>query len=246
MTFGHGVGDLETWPARLEARLAEGGLSAQVFNAGLPDYGQAEEFVSLKEFLPVLTPDLVLLGFCVSNDVLNNLRCSEELPVRSEPNAFAQFIDHPLLTNPLARWSRAYRYGVWTYGRHWLRYELMHEPEALARTGRWLERLHAISRGADGRTIPMGLVLVPTVHQVSKTLSERIGRTVRVNDAVLSLCTELGLPALDPLAALRLETEPLYIPVDRHMNRAGNDALARAIVPFARELLELDATDQRR
>jgi len=62
-TFGFGVGNRETWPARLEATLRKGGCpTARVINAGTISYGVFQELDLLMEHLSGLKPHVVIHG----------------------------------------------------------------------------------------------------------------------------------------------------------------------------------------
>ena len=62
-TFGLGVADHETWPARLAHRLSVNGLDAEVINTGVPGYTayQGKRFLETAGW--ALKPDLLIVGF---------------------------------------------------------------------------------------------------------------------------------------------------------------------------------------
>jgi len=68
VTFGLGVEDDETFPARLEALLREGGREAAVYNAGVPGYDTVQEGAVLERLRDVVRPDVVVVGW-LPNDV---------------------------------------------------------------------------------------------------------------------------------------------------------------------------------
>jgi GDSL-like lipase/acylhydrolase family protein len=78
-TFGDAVEAEEAWPAQLEAHLNRDGSSArwQVINAGIPGHGTGQQLLLSRMLGERLRPDVVVLGFTVVNDVLDNL-CVEE------------------------------------------------------------------------------------------------------------------------------------------------------------------------
>jgi GDSL-like Lipase/Acylhydrolase family len=78
-TFGDAVEADEAWPARLERRLDRGATATrwQVINAGIPGYGTGQELLLARMLAERLHPDVVVLGFTVVNDLLDNL-CIEE------------------------------------------------------------------------------------------------------------------------------------------------------------------------
>ena len=73
-TFGHAVEAAEAWPAVLEGLLnARGGPRYEVVNAGVGGYGTGQELLLYEELESRVEPDLVVVGFAVVNDVLDNL-----------------------------------------------------------------------------------------------------------------------------------------------------------------------------
>jgi hypothetical protein len=67
-TFGEGVGDDETYPARLQARLGPG---VEVINLGVHGYGHDQMLIHLREEGLRYQPDLVVLGY-YADDVARN------------------------------------------------------------------------------------------------------------------------------------------------------------------------------
>ena len=79
-TFGDAVEAEEAWPAQLETLLNRGGGSPgrwHVVNAGIPGHGTAQQLLLSRLLEERVRPDVVVLGFTVVNDVLDNL-CVEE------------------------------------------------------------------------------------------------------------------------------------------------------------------------
>lgn len=62
-TFGLGVEDDETWPAQLQAMLAERGVAAEVVNAGVPGYTAFQGLRWLEARAEELDPDLLIVSF---------------------------------------------------------------------------------------------------------------------------------------------------------------------------------------
>src|ERR1700757_1446958 len=68
---GHGVPLEQTMPALLETSLnkPEREKTVEVLNAGVFGYGPFLEYLYLKELMPSIKPDLVIVGFFIGNDV---------------------------------------------------------------------------------------------------------------------------------------------------------------------------------
>ena len=72
-TEGMQVGDDETFSARMREALDTPERRVDVANLGVSGYGTAEASAVLRVYGPRLQPDLVLLCFCLANDLPNNL-----------------------------------------------------------------------------------------------------------------------------------------------------------------------------
>jgi len=68
-TYGWGVDYPQTWGARLEADLRASGTDAQVFNLGVPGTGTADYAAIAARALPLLEPDVVLVGVLQGDDM---------------------------------------------------------------------------------------------------------------------------------------------------------------------------------
>ena len=112
-TFGDGVQLDETWPRQLEQRLNAAGPEYEVVNAGVGGYGTAHELLLSGTLVPSVQPDLVVLGFSVVNDVLDNL-CVDEASYgpRSHAPCFTLDGDRLALTEPGPSTGRPS--GSWT------------------------------------------------------------------------------------------------------------------------------------
>jgi len=88
-TFGNGVSQDETYPARLEALLSERahGLRVEVINAGVQGYDTEQEVRLLERFAPSLSPDIVLIGFYI-NDIGEVLRERKASMVEAKTGEF--------------------------------------------------------------------------------------------------------------------------------------------------------------
>lgn len=92
-TFGDAVQVDEAWPHRLEARLnGEAGRGVEVINAGVGGYGTAHALLLADILLPSVQPDVVVLGFSVVNDILDNL-CVDEVAYGRRTHAPCYTVD---------------------------------------------------------------------------------------------------------------------------------------------------------
>jgi lysophospholipase L1-like esterase len=84
VTFGLGVKEEKVFPEILEEMLNRkskvGGVRFEVVNAGIPGYGTAQEILQYQLYRQQLNPDMVILAFFVSNDLLDNLCIERILP----------------------------------------------------------------------------------------------------------------------------------------------------------------------
>ena len=85
--FGWGVGDDETFPARLAARWRRTGDPLELFDAAVPGYAADQHWIFLRERGFALAPDLIVLALC-QNDAedLGSTRLAlgdDRLPLRT-------------------------------------------------------------------------------------------------------------------------------------------------------------------
>ena len=245
MTFGQGVSDEESYPAQLYTALKElRGPAFEIHNAGVISLGQREQVNVAKRLIPILEPDLVLIQFTVANDVMDDQRWLDEPGPEGEllrrPNPCGNLEHHLALTNPLARWSRAYRLLIWRYGRHAIKYRYMVEAENLALAAKQLVELREVCRDASGKPIPAAVLIAPSTPQVQGGLAETLLRTIRINEGIQAHLEAAGIPVLDLLPALKAAHEAgqeVLIPVDRHWNKAGNAIVAAEAAKVCDQLL---------
>ena len=237
MTFGSGVADEDTYAARLEPLLAAAlARPVRVGNGGIIAFGPQEELRRLEALRPRLQPDLVVAQLTIANDPLDALRWLDEPgPLRPDPQAARALEDSLWLNNPLAWWSRAYRWAAWNVGRHALRYRLMSEPAVLERTVALIERMRALVAPR-----PFAVLLAPTVGQAQGHRADRLLDTEAINRGLSERLAARGIPCLDPLPRLRAGCQAgqvLYLPFDRHWSPLGHQAVAEELAPFLQGLL---------
>ncbi|MBI3726627.1 hypothetical protein HY251_22100 [bacterium] len=237
-TFGTGVEREEAYPALLERELAArlAPREVEVVNAGCAGWGQKEEIALLESLGPSLEPDVVILQFCVTNDVLDDVRYREGEGLVPDPEIVDRLASSAWFKNPLARGSRAYRLLVWNVVRHFLRYRIMEDPALLARASALLDRAH---RSSTKLGASYGLLVAPGVEQVRHTMADRLLETTRINQAVTASSRADGAPVVDPLPALEdawARGVLTNFEVNRHWNAAGHRVVAESLLPMALEL----------
>lgn len=237
MTFGAGVEDQDTYAAYLEPLLGAAlGRPVRAWNGGITAFGPQEELRRLEQLLPALQPDLVVIQLTIANDPLDALRWLDRPgPLTPDPQAALALEQSFWLTNPLARWSRAYRWLAWNAGRHAVRYQLMKRPEVLDRTVDLVARMR--ERAAPR---PCAVLLAPTVGQAQGHLADRLLDTAAINRGLAERLAARGIPCLDPLGRLRADSqagEVLYLPLDRHWSPAGHHVVAEELAAFLAPLV---------
>jgi hypothetical protein len=75
---GYSVNLEDSFHRRLEAVLRGAGYRVEVLNFGVGGYGTLQEYLVFRDSASRYSPGVVLLGFCLANDVRNNSRTLEE------------------------------------------------------------------------------------------------------------------------------------------------------------------------
>jgi lysophospholipase L1-like esterase len=93
-TFGWNAGEKDTYPAQLQAYLQEAGIdSVCVINAGVPSYTSLQVLIYLKELLPRIKPDLVIVNIMWNDIWYSSLRnWFPEILVLRRPSAWRRFL----------------------------------------------------------------------------------------------------------------------------------------------------------
>ena len=79
--YGWGVGIDDTWVKQVEQALQSEGYDIEILNLGVPGYNPALYALTAEELLPILKPDLVLVGLLQGDD----LRQLEEAKMSEKP-----------------------------------------------------------------------------------------------------------------------------------------------------------------
>lgn len=224
ITFGYGVGDADTYPARLEALLAERGV--EVANAGVTGYTSYQVLGRLRELLPELGADIA--SFCVGwND--GTLR-----PVSDRVYA-ARLGSTRAVEGALGDW-RLYRLLSGFYVRHRLRAERDAQVREQPRVPLGQYREHMAQIAERCRSVGVVPVFVRLPH---RRLPGEPPPKTPYEEALLEVAGRLGVATVS-VGELGLEshasdTGELFID-SLHLSPAGAEAMARHL---ARQLAEL-------
>ena len=243
-TFGL-VNNDESFANRLEVRLAAalpGG--AEVINAATTGTGPYEHLAALGEHLD-LHPDLVLLVICTGNDFSNAMAYSDFFTKRPWPRL-------PVDARERFEAARGKAREVMAQGLSQA-FDFSCRPEnaevGLQATVATVERMADLSRERGARFL---VALLPTKEDVDgDDLPRRrdLAETLMMSPADLALnrtmalllgatLAQRGIEVLDLLPALQGHRQPLYWRSDYHLGLAGHEAVAAALEPRVRELLE--------
>ena len=232
-TFGRGVLDEETWPARLEARLRAAGEDVAVFCAGVPGYDTAQEEKLLARLEAVVRPTDVIVGW-LPNDVLE----------RREVTGPVQIVDGQMvqdLDDYLAWRDRRFRSALWSYLR--VRLKLLRaassrklttalSDEGLAASQAPLRRILERARALGARP---AVVLFPRQEEVEDAAIDATHHA-----RMASFVRGLGAPCVDLHAAWRAAPAPgRYLEQDPvHPTAKGYDEVAAEVAKALRQAPE--------
>ncbi len=253
LVLGYGVEDEWTVPSLLEQRAARAGRPREFLNFGIPAAGPREYRALLAEAEALgVAARTVLLGVFVGNDFTPSvLEPRAPRPARPEPREEPSWLPRSQLAAFLklrvsqssrvvgflltaSRWLGATVYD--TGGSHIFLREPTPEQSALFR--RILEVLGEFHADCQRSDRDLLVAIFPNKIQVENG-RELTGATFdaeRPDRAILDYCAETGIACLDLLPELRAGVQrlgrPVYFPIDRHLDEAGNEIAAGAI--FAR------------
>ncbi len=221
-TFGWGVNDDESYPARLETLLhQEGYRRAEVINAGQPGYTSFQGRWLWETVAHKYRPDVVLLGFVVQD--ARKAEYSDLSQALQQGNA--DFLKH----NLLYKW-RLYLLLKSFRDKDVIRTKERAEggSEGVFRVSdqQYLDNLRALRSAIEAtgaRVVHFGYPL------------ERVGYTKLHRSVLAGEAAAEGLLHFDPSPEIETlsKRQELYFPTDKgHANAAGNDQIARLVVKF--------------
>lgn len=243
-TWGYGATETQAWPYLLESALQEHfpEQDIQVFNGGVPGYGNDEELIWLRTRGSKLAPDLVVTMFFSGNDFEDNRSAARETHMivdgmlvdtsfsqrKNDQAAWIQLVDKvkayshlfSLLSDRLG--YVAMRLGV---------YAALTKSSSEYFTRQDAERTHALlldivtaSRDLGARNL---LVFVPEKMQILSGEAP----VPRAAGVVEGAAHSADVPWLNLTPALikRRDRRPMYYLVDGHWTPEGNSVAAEAI-----------------
>lgn len=229
-TFGRGVADDATWPARLEAHLRARGQDAAVFNAGVEGYDTAQELEVLRRRAPLVRPTVVVVCW-LPNDAHGRP------PVQVFDGHLAR--DRAHFDEWLARTERRGANASALYRFLRVRWTLLEASLGLRRDdppGEPISDAQLASSQAPLRAIvdeTRALGATPVVVLLPREEELTDPRFDTTHHARMQAFVEgLGVQVVNLARAWRdaPPPEPLYLPRDAiHLTPAGYDAVARAL-----------------
>ena len=224
-TFGWGVADEESYPARLDARIRESGASGvQVINGGQPGYTSFQGSWLWDGVLKDYQPDVVLIGYVVQD--------ARKAAYSDKSQAILQKDTRYLKDNVLYK-SRAYLWLFEKIGRVQIESKERGQGDEggvyrvpLKEYQENIQGLIAEVRGIGGTPVLFGYPL------------ERTGYTEQHRYYLQAIAEHEGVLYLDPQPKMETASGEgqYYFSRDRgHANAAGNDLIASWVFEFLRE-----------
>lgn len=216
-TFGWGVDDEQSYPARLEAILKEEGHPVEVVNAGQPGHSSFQGLWLWDRALPRYAPDVVVFGYIVQD--ARKAAYTDRSQAMLQGNA--DFLKQHFLYR--FRLYMALRQGIDA-----VRIEAKEDADGVYRVPpeEYVQNIRAL---AD-RVAEIGAKLVLFGFPL-----EREGYTGEHRRILHAAAETLPVPLYDPQPQFETITasETLFFPQDRgHANAAGLDRIAQGMAQF--------------
>ena len=90
-TYGWGVAGEESWPKVMEGELRRGGLDIEVANLGMPGAGPREYAALAERAIPLLRPDLIVVGMLQADDLFQAAESPAERPAPASERLLRAF-----------------------------------------------------------------------------------------------------------------------------------------------------------
>jgi lysophospholipase L1-like esterase len=239
-TFGNGVGQERTYPRRLEVLLAPGreGERFTVVNAGVPGYDTLQEVDLLERLLPVVRPEVVVVGFYL-NDINEAAYADKSQVMDQEKGTFRRQGSAALLSEEtihLLKRSRLVTLLYWQLrqlgarGKTNLFYlPLQGKTDPLLEQG-WshieaaLQRAKALVEAQGGR---LAVFPIPDPQDFLGSYPAE-----RYRSRLLSLAARLGVTAFDPTPEMKASGRGFsnyFLAWDGHINEAAHQHIAERL-----------------
>jgi lysophospholipase L1-like esterase len=262
--FGWGVRREERVSELFAEELRKHAINAPVLNMAVAGTGTYQALDLLKAFGRPLTPRLVILGFFVGNDILDNQVVATIVPdipahdsdaVPSLTRVDASERSRALSVRELIRTSPVFnliKYGLWEFRifrRLFNRLEIQNDRIALysdqaddAHSGLYgptLEALNEIVQLSREAGIPMLFLIIPDHLQVLEPQLFANYDSQKPQRILSQHLATLDIPYLDVLPAFTTAPDPqqLFFLEDKHWSRDGHALVARALVAPAMRIL---------
>lgn len=222
-TFGWGVADDESYPARLEARARAAGHEVEVINAGQPGHTSFQGRWLWETVVAATRPDVVLLGYVVQ-DARKAAYTDRSQALLMQDQRFLK--DHLLWRSRVYLGLRALLGAVQVRAKERPQGVDDHSGVHRVPLDEYTDNLRAIALDARARGATPVLFGYPL---------ERAGYTEAHRAALARLGEALDAPVLDLQAEMTAASaeQELYFPADRgHANAAGNDWIAARVMDF--------------
>lgn len=256
--LGNSVEYEDTLATLAEGHLAAAGRPREVMNFGMPAGAPPTYRLLLEDALASgFAAETILVGIFVGNDFYPSVLRAGPLDLREKkapPHARAprsellRFLRLRVSQSPrLVGWALAASgaLGITLYDTAGSYVFLRHQtPEQEALFAEILGHVGRMQELCEAHGRRLLVVIFPNKIQVenAEDLTSSVFDADLPQERVLAYCRKRGIPCLDLLpivrAAEEASAEPLYFPIDRHLNEAGSAVAARAIADF---LLEAEA-----
>jgi len=217
-TFGWGVEDAESYPARLESILNEGGHTVEVINGGQPGYTSFQGLHLWDTVLYRYSPDVVIFGYLVQDSRTVQYGDRSQAMLQQDAEFLKQSLFHRAKSY---LWIKELIDGVRTRQKESAEGGAYRIPPQ-----EYVDNIRAFKE----RTEAVGAKLVLFGYPL-----ERSGYTEGHRALLHAAAVEESLPLHDPQPEMerRTASEPLYFPQDRgHATAAGNDVIAQGVAQF--------------
>jgi hypothetical protein len=236
-TFGFGVEGSETYPHHLETCMnqwSDRQHRYEVINAGFASgLSTDSQYLYLREIGVKLSPDVVIVRFCVINDLID---ISKNRWVLDNEGRLQEIYNRTDRIIPLALRRTAIATALLTYIKP---KEVMDKKEqpldrtALDRVKFALSGMQTMGK-ARGFRLLLFIIPIPPPELVSG--KERGSVWDRTREELITFCTQKEIPFFDPLDGLTVDHYLSARSGKMHFNKKGNQWVSLKICDFLKEL----------